>query len=65
MKQSGQSGNRRVLITGATGFIGANLIEKLIKDTDYRIYAFYNNLAPSKFFTLKPFRNNRIKPCQT
>ncbi len=64
MKQSGQSGNRRVLITGATGFIGANLIEKLLADTKCHIYAFYNNPASSYIFTLKPFRNSRIKPCQ-
>lgn len=64
MKLSGRSGNRRILVTGAAGFIGANLIEKLITDTDCRIYAFYNNPASFKLFTLGLFRNNRVKPYQ-
>lgn len=42
MKPNGQFGSRRILVTGATGFIGLNLIDKFLQDTDDHIYALSN-----------------------
>tara|TARA_R110000824_G_scaffold28264_14_gene95250 strand:- start:2133 stop:3047 length:915 start_codon:yes stop_codon:yes gene_type:complete len=35
---------RRVLITGGEGFVGSNLIEYLLKNTNYKIYSISRNL---------------------
>ncbi len=42
-----------ILVLGATGFIGRNMVEFLVKNKDYRIFAVYNKR--------KPFINKKVK----
>src|SRR3989338_866319 len=59
MKLSGRSGSRHILVTGATGFIGLNLIDKLLKDTNDYIYALSNRqYLPNIYKDIPP---NRLK----
>lgn len=37
---------KKILLTGATGYIGSNLLKKLLKDTNFNIIALYNNSLP-------------------
>ena len=47
-----------IVITGGAGFIGANLIEKLIKDSKYTIISIDNYSTGTKKNHIK---NNRVK----
>jgi len=44
---------KRVLICGATGFIGRNIIEKLIKDPEIELYGTYHNSEPLSYPEVK------------
>ena len=37
---------KNLLICGATGFIGRNILQKFIKEKKYNIFAIYNNKKP-------------------
>ena len=37
-----------ILISGATGYIGSNLVKRLIDDGDVHITAIYNNKVPNE-----------------
>ena len=47
-----------IVITGGAGFVGANLIEKFIKDTKYMIISIDNYSTGTKKNHIK---NNRVK----
>ncbi len=47
--------NKKVLVTGGAGFIGSNIIEKLIAQNNYVVCL--DNLATGKIKNLKPFLN--------
>ena len=42
---------KKILICGATGFIGRNLIENLSKNKNYKLYATYNKKNKFKLKT--------------
>ena len=44
---------KNILICGATGFIGRNLIENLSKNKNYKIYATYNKKNKFKLKNIK------------
>ncbi len=48
--------NTRVLVTGGAGFIGSNIIEKLLAQNNYVVCL--DNLATGKINNLKPHLNN-------
>lgn len=48
--------NTKVLVTGGAGFIGSNIIEKLIAQNNYVVCL--DNLATGKINNLKPFLNH-------
>ena len=51
---------RTVLVTGAAGFIGANLVKELLRTTDYKIIGI-DNLNDYYDVSLKEFRLNEIE----
>lgn len=52
--------NKKILVTGASGFIGSTLVEKLIKKYDYVIgLDNFNSFYSGKEDNLKNFKNNQ------
>jgi len=47
-----------IIVTGGAGFVGSNLIKKLLDKTKYRIISIDNYSSGSK---KNHFRNNRVK----
>ena len=39
-----------ILVTGSCGFVGKNLLHKLVNNKRYKIIATYNNQKPDKIF---------------
>ena len=48
----------KILVTGGAGFVGANLIEKLLRDTKYKIISIDNYSSGS---AKNHFRNKRVR----
>jgi UDP-glucose 4-epimerase len=47
-----------IIVTGGAGFVGSNLIKKLLDETNYRIISIDNYSSGSK---RNHYRNNRVK----
>lgn len=49
--------NRKILITGGAGFLGSNLVKKILADNDFIIVI--DNLSTGKFENIEPYINNK------